>query len=86
MNILKETQYLQFVLLDRDKDRKTDVVLINNKHHNMTIGYIKWFGRWRQYCFFPYGETTWNTDCLESINEVIKQLMNTRNKKKLEKL
>jgi len=52
----------------------------------MTIGVIKWYGNWRQYCFFPYGETIWNSDCLNDINSVIADLMKSRNKKKLEKI
>jgi len=86
MEIIKQTKFLIFVQLTRDKDRKTEVVTVNNKHHNMTIGVIKWYGSWRQYCFFPNGETIWNKDCLDDINSVIRDLMNLKNKKKLEKL
>jgi hypothetical protein len=86
VEIIKDTKYLLFVQLNRDKDRKTEVVTVNNKHHNMTIGVIKWYSNWRQYCFFPYGETIWNTDCLNDINAVIADLMNAKNKKKLEKI
>jgi hypothetical protein len=46
----------------------------------MTIGVIKWYSNWRQYCFFPNGETIWNKDCLDDINEVIIDLMNIKRK------
>ncbi len=39
---------------------------------------IKWYGRWRQYCFFPEEGAIWNTRCLEDVQEVIKALMDER--------
>lgn len=85
MEIIKDTKHLLFIQMDRDKDRKTEVIVVNNKH-NATIGVIKWYSNWRQYCFFPYNETIWNIDCLISINEVIMNMTNSKNKKKLEKI
>jgi|SRR5208283_2519091 len=84
METIKETKYLIFVQLNRDKDRKTEVITINNRHHNITIGVIKWYSNWRQYCFFPNIETIWNIDCLNDINSVIADLMKARNKKKID--
>lgn len=31
------------------------------------LGWIKWFGRWRQYCFYPAPETIFNKGCLTEI-------------------
>lgn len=32
-----------------------------------SLGAIKWFGRWRRYCFFPGSNTVFDTGCLEEI-------------------
>jgi len=78
MEIIKTTKYLVFIKEDRPENKKTDTIIVSNIHHNLTIGYIKWYSKWRQYCFFPYGDTIWNIDCLEEINNLIKDLMNER--------
>jgi hypothetical protein len=79
MNILKETQYLRFI--EFEKKEKTRVIAVMNKHHEEVIGMIKWFSRWRQYCFFPTNETVWNINCLNDVNEVITMLADERKKK-----
>jgi hypothetical protein len=73
MKIIKETAYLDFADLEA-KGRKTKHIAVINKHHQEIIGEIKWFGKWRQYCFYPYDETVWNIGCLEAIQETIKDL------------
>ncbi len=32
-----------------------------------TLGRICWFGRWRQYCFFPDEKTVYERQCLRDI-------------------
>ncbi len=79
MKIFKETQYLAFV--ETPSKGKTKVLAIVNKHHQEIIGEIKLFGRWRQYCFFPSNETTWNTGCLADIRDAIQELNEQRKNK-----
>jgi hypothetical protein len=79
METLKETPYLLF-RTPYDATKKTKTVQVINIHHNEEIGQIKWYSRWRQYCFFPHDNTIWNKECLNSVNEVIKQLMDERKK------
>jgi hypothetical protein len=81
MNILKETQYLRFV--EFPKREKTRIIAVMNIHHEQIIGMIKWFGRWRQYCFFPSTETVWNINCLNDVNSVITMLADERKKKNI---
>ena len=76
MKIIKETQYLAFV--ETPTRGKTKVIAIVNRHHEQIIGEIRWFGRWRQYCFFPYNDTVWNTTCMDDVNSVIGELKNER--------
>jgi len=78
MELLKETKYLQFVVVERKP--KTLVIAVVNRTHDEEIGVIKWFSRWRQYCFFPHHNTIWNKTCLEDVNEVITSLTPTRPK------
>lgn len=76
METIKTTKYLKFDIV-RDTG-KTKIVFIINIHHDEVIGEIRWFSRWRQYCFLPNHGTVWNTSCLDDVNAVIKQLMNER--------
>ena len=76
MEVFKETKYLAFVIAPTEK--KTLTVAIINRHHQEIIGEIKWFAKWRQYCFFPYKDTVWNTTCMDDVHSVIKELMEQR--------
>lgn len=80
MEIIKETAYLTFELLRQPKNKKTKDIAIINLRSKEIIGEIKWFSKWRQYCFFPYHDTIWNTTCLEDIQAVIRDLKNERKK------
>ena len=84
MIVLKETKYLAFAIPDEVEGvvkKKTKEVAIINIHHEEVIGEIRWFSKWRQYCFYPYENTIWNTTCLEDVQSVIKELMDERKKK-----
>jgi hypothetical protein len=71
-----ETRYLRFVeVFDTGKTKVWDVV---SREHGDTLGYIKWFGRWRQYCFFPKFQTVWNKGCLTDLEQFIGVQMEAR--------
>ena len=76
MTTIKETQYLRFI--DLEARTKTKIIAVVNIHHDEQIGEIKWFGKWRQYCFYPNGNTIWNVNCLNDVNSVITNLMEER--------
>jgi hypothetical protein len=42
------------------------------------LGEIKWWGRWRAYCFFPEEDTLYNMECLKDIAIFIDQQMAER--------
>ncbi len=73
MKIIHETKYLKFVDTE-DTSRKTKIISVINTHHDEVLGEIEWFAKWRQYCFYPHENTIWNINCLEDVNNVIKQL------------
>jgi hypothetical protein len=76
MNVIKETKYLRFI--DKEIRQKTKIIGVVNIHHDEEIGEIKWFSRWRQYCFYPSNNTIWNKTCMEDVHEVITDLMEER--------
>ena len=50
--------------------RKTMIwnVLTND---GFVLGQVKWFTRWRRYCFFPAAETVYEQVCLREIAQFI---------------
>lgn len=79
MKTLIETEYLRFI--DKESKQITKIIGVVNIHHDEEIGEIKWFGKWRQYCFYPSDNTIWNRSCLEEVYGVIIGLMEERKKK-----
>lgn len=77
MNI--QSQYLRFRRVERST-RKTPIVYVTSKSTGVRLGEIKWFGRWRQFCFFPEPKTTFNRSCMNDINKAINELMAERNR------
>jgi hypothetical protein len=60
--------------------RKTLVWEVKNRIRNILLGEIRWFGRWRQYAFFPAKDTVFNVDCMADIAAFIKDRMEERKK------
>ena len=46
---------------------------ITSKSSGDTLGSIRWYGPWRQYCFFPTEGTLFNSGCMESLVEFLKE-------------
>ena len=42
------------------------------------LGYISWYGRWRQFTFHPEEHTTYSAGCLHDIERFIEQQMEAR--------
>ena len=75
---MTESKYLEFYLLERKP--RTTVWQVKSKHSGDILGVIKWFGKWRQYAFFPWLDTIWNPDCMTDIIQFIRELMDKRKK------
>lgn len=43
---------------------KTCIWFVYSQLHGDKLGEVKWYGRWRQYAFFPSIDTIWNDACL----------------------
>lgn len=57
--------------------RKTKIVGVYSLSSGALLGEIKWYGAWRQYCFFPRN-AIFNKDCLEIILAKINEMMHER--------
>ena len=75
---MKITTYKYFEVHEEPlrKGRKTSNHYIINLSSGALLGEIKWYGAWRQYCFFPSpsADTVWSTGCLDDIKDYIKKL------------
>lgn len=46
---------------------KTRVWRVINRHDEIPVGFVAWFGRWRKYAFYPKPETVFEQVCLREI-------------------
>ena len=74
-----DSKYLEFEEIVFVK-RKTKTYSVISKSSREELGRISWYGAWRQYCFFPTGNTVWNFECLKDVRRVIQELMIERKK------
>ena len=70
------SKYLEFTIVGLNP--KTMILSVESKRGQYLLGWIKWFGRWRQYAFFPVDGTVFNVECLNDIVNKIKELMKER--------
>lgn len=73
------SEYLQFIgpLIGHNL-KKTKEFRVLSAHNDSVLGYIKWYGPWRQYCFFPREDCVWSSGCLADLAAFIKGLMDER--------
>ena len=72
------SKYLEFCTIEQKP--KTEIVLVWSKKSGYRLGLIKWYCPWRQYAFFPEGDTCFNVECLNDIRLRIKGMMEERRK------
>jgi hypothetical protein len=77
--MLPESKYLEFTIFP---GLKTEIVDVRTKRDGYVLGRIKWFSRWRQYCFFPRDDSVFNPNCLIDIINCIGALKTRRLTKK----
>ena len=53
---------------------KTFVWLVWTKDGSGKLGEVRWFSRWRKYCFFPEPECVFEETCLRDISDFIVQM------------
>lgn len=71
-----ESKYMEF---DKVGDTgKTEIWNVLSKRTEYILGQIKWFGHWRQYCFWPSPHSVFNVGCMDDIKKFINELMEKR--------
>lgn len=65
-------QHIHFVVIE-EKPKTSVWGCLNTKSDDM-LGIVKWYGPWRQYCFFPMADCVFSKGCLEDINQFIGSL------------
>ena len=66
--IENETKYLKFIMVATTG--KTEVWRVISKSQGSILATIKWYGAWRQYCFFPEN-ALFNSTCLGDIKKFL---------------
>ena len=56
---------------------------VPNHMVDFALGKIRWYGAWRQYCFWPSPNCVFNRECMTDIQNMIQELMDDRAKVKL---
>ena len=65
-------KYIHFELYS--DSGKTQRWLCRNKSSQFTLGYIQWYGAWRQYTFMPVEGSEYNNGCLDAISSFLARL------------
>lgn len=60
-----KSQYMQAVQLPTTG--LTEHWEILSRRDGGILGWVCWYGSWRQYCFFPCEGTVFNAGCMESL-------------------
>lgn len=69
-----DSKWINFV--EQPQTGKTQIFNVVPKDQpNSVIGYIKWYGAWRKYCFFTNANCIFETQCLGDIVSFINKLM-----------
>ncbi len=66
-DVFGEYEYIIIVLTGMSDSGKTAIFDVRAKRGGNLLGRIKWFGRWRQYTFFPVPDTIYSAGCLVDI-------------------
>ena len=65
-------------LLEKPNKGKTRVFSCINNRHGDELGIVKWYGAWRQYCYFPTADAVYSRGCLRDIQSFIDYLTTGR--------
>ena len=75
------TKYKYIYFEELKSGLKTKQFRVRNKTSDSLLGWIKWYGAWRQYCFFVhFSDLVFSAGCLVDIQDFIKELTLERNK------
>ena len=53
---------------------KTETWSVKSAQSGDLLGMVRWFGRWRQYAFFPTAGAAFNPECLADLADFVDDL------------
>lgn len=68
--------YKYISMIEKVSKGKTKIWGIINKSSGVPIGYIRWYGAWRQYCLYTHPDIVFSAGCLADIKDFIIDAMN----------
>ncbi len=75
MSVATEYKYIRMLEIEQANNRKTRKWNVCNVHSNDLIGWVDWYGPWRQYCFSPSAGTVFSAGCLADIQDFLGKTM-----------
>lgn len=78
-----EAKWIIFTLTEDTGKTKKYFIFTKDTLVSTKLGEIKWFGRWKQYAFFPEPNTIFEKQCLKDITVFLETLMLERKLSKL---
>ena len=78
MSLQLHNDYKYITMIKAEDKPKTSVFAVMTKDQEVTLGIIKWYAPWRQYCFIPDDNTIYSKGCMTDINDFITRLMDMR--------
>ena len=71
--MLTKYEYLTFEKTAQQPP-KTSAWECKNAKSGTVLGIVKWYGPWRQYCYFPTVQAFYSAGCLKDVAQFIGQL------------
>ncbi|GAG11755.1 unnamed protein product [marine sediment metagenome] len=71
-----EYRYVHFVKVDQGP--RTSVWTCRNNRSGGELGRVRWYGPWRQYCYFPVSQAVYSGGCLKDICSFLEELAEER--------
>ena len=69
-----QTKYTYINFRKIEDKPKTSVWSCRNNNSGTELGVIKWYPRWRRYCYCPIVQAVYSKGCLENISHFIQQI------------
>lgn len=70
---VSKARWIRFDPVVTPPSRKTKVWQVTANQGNMVLGVVLWSTGWRRYVFAPYGNTSYEQDCLRDIAAFIEE-------------
>lgn len=76
------TEYFEVNYLTDSKTGKTKVFEVLALDCEIILGYIKWYGAWRKYVFYPEANTLYDNKCMIELARICEEKTKEQLKRK----